>query len=153
MTVKHLTVNKAIEEGITFALEIEEVGAAFIGTMVAKGTEKHGINYQAKSAEELREDFECFKSGVLKLKKLIAEGYEKCVPREKCLSLKEYRIVSGVHPVILSERLGISTTYLERLENGEAKQSLTWDQAMIHYQSTYLLGMKMDFINWSLKQK
>lgn len=153
MTVKSLTVNKAQQDGITFALEIAEVGAAFVGTMVAKGTEYHGVSYQAKSEEELEDDFMFFKSGMSKLAKLVDEGYEKCVPEEKCLSLKEMRIIGGVHPAILAERLGISPKYLKRIEAGEAKQSFTWEQAYEFTQSNYIKGLKMDFILWNFEKQ
>lgn len=153
MTVKHLTVNKAIKEGITFALEITEVGAAFVGTMVAKGTEYYGVSYQAGSAEELEGDFEFFKSGVLKLNKLVNEGYEKCVPEEKRIMLKEMRIVGGVHPAILAERLGVSLKRWNEIEAGEAKKSLNLDQAYEFYRSTYIKGNKMDYIEWKMGQQ
>lgn len=153
MTMKTLKVNKAEENGLAFGVEVMEVGKAFHGTFVATGKVFHGVGYQAKTEAELQSDFELFKSGFAKLQKLIDEGYQKCVPKDLLITFKEVRIMAGGHPAILAERVGISSTYLKRLENGEAKQSLTWDQALAHYQSTYLQGMKMDFIDWSTKQQ
>lgn len=145
---KTLTANKVIKENTIFALEVSEIGKAFLGTMVAKGTDYHGVSYQAKTEEEIREDFEFYKSGFLKLKELLNEGIESCVPEEKRITFKEARIMAGIHPAILAERLGISLTHYRRLENGEAKQGLSWSQAFIQYQSIYVKGMKMDFIEW-----
>lgn len=153
MTNKTLTVNKATEENLVFGLEIMEVGAAYHGTFVVTGQEYHGVGYQAKSEEEILSDFEYFKSGFLKLQALLEEGIQKNVPRERCITLKEARIMSGIHPAILAERLGISLDYLKRMEEGEAKQGFTWSQAYTHYQSTYVKGSKMDFIEWGTKEQ
>lgn len=153
MINKTLTVNKATEANLVFGLEVMEVGEAFHGTFVVTGSEYHGVGYQAKSEEEIQSDFEFFKSGFLKLQALLSEGIERNVPREKCITFKEARIMSGIHPAILAERLGISLDYLKRLEEGEAKQGLTWNQAFTLYQSTYVKGTKMDFIEWGTKEQ
>lgn len=139
-------------EVVNFELDIIEVGAAFHGKMYVL-QDRHGVGYQAKTAEELTSDFELFKSGIIKLKNLIAEGIDRNIPAGKRITLKEARIMAGVHPVILAEQIGITPEYLKRLENGEAKQGLKWEQVMNHYRATYLPGMKMDFIDWSMEQQ
>lgn len=148
MTTKTMTVNKLTSENLTFALEISKAGNAFIGTMVAIGGSYHGVSYQAKTEEELRDDFEYFKSGFLRLNSLLKKGIERCVPDELAITFKEARIMAGIHPAILAERTGISLSYLKKLENGEAKRSLSYGEAFNHYRSTFVEGMKMDFIDW-----
>ncbi|MGO1059342.1 hypothetical protein ACTL32_09470 [Planococcus sp. FY231025] len=156
MTINKFEASAAVAanvENTTFKLEIIGVGAAFQATMTAFGDQFHGVSYQAKSEEEVKADFESFKNGFLKLQRLVAEGIDRNVPAEKAITLKEARIMAGVHPVILAERLGISAGYLKRLEEGEAKQGLSWTQSLVWYQSIALEGMKMDFINWALEQQ
>lgn len=133
-------------------MDITPIGDVFQAKMemIAFNTLFHVATSQAKTEEELRNDFEYFKSGFTKLLKLIiADKSEGFTPKEERITWKEARVMKGIHPYILAERMGITLEYLKRLEEGTAKRGLNVDQAYIHFQSTYNRGMMIDWIDWS----
>ncbi|MBT2569849.1 hypothetical protein [Planococcus sp. ISL-110] len=138
----------------TFKLEILKAGNAFIGRASAFGTQFHTSDNLAKTIEEVWSNYESFKNGFAKLQLLIAKGeIKEYLPSGETITFKEARILSGVHPAIISEYMGISQKFLKRLEDGEAKQGVVFDAALIHFELTKIPNMQLSHMDWSLKQK